>query len=877
MGMSIHSGFNVWLFRASWQASVLIGIVLLVQWLFRKQLTPRWRYILWLLVVVRLAMPFSTESGLSIFNFVKAGWVPEKPKVVAADAPAKTNAANNNLVSSHSTDATRHLTGNGDATFANQPETTATGGQGGSIWIGFVKRFWMPAMIGVWLTGMLALPLYLIIPTVRLARKIRRQRSMTNPVVLSLLEDCKQLMGVSLPLVVIETKEITSPALYGCIRPRLLLPLGLVDRFTNQELRFVFLHELAHIKRHDIAINWLMAALQMLHWFNPLVWLAFHRMRADRELACDAMALTYARDDEAKPYGRTIIKLLEGFARPAAAPTLLGILEDQRQMKQRIGMIAQFRRPNRWPFLAVGLLVVLTLVCLTDARNASSTIIAEPGQSLRAAAGNSSRGRGSSATSAGAFSAPFTKAATGGMSLLILDADTGAPIPHAVLNADYHLVKERRWLHVTNMVTDANGAVGVRFPTNSYEAFFIYINANHHVPRLINWGWDGSVPPRSYTMRMNKGITIGGRVKNEEGKPIAGAKVIVRGPSYEQSSIGSEGYGYQSTVNWAKTDASGEWSFDQVPPDFGEFILILEHPDYAKTTFSTDRNSRAEGYLPKASMNALWSKDAVLVLKRGQTVTGLVINAQGQPIPRARVRRGLLETTGDEAGHFYFYHVIPGRMGLHVSADGYTETVAKFEITNNMPEIQVQLEQAALLSGQVVDSKGKPISGATVLLGKNRYQAMDHIHISDEHGGFSFTHLPKNGDDVVLTVEAEGFAPDLITVPATSEVSQLRIQLAKGRILRGVVVDADGRPIVNADVSVLSWREHQTILWHARTDATGRFCWNSAPAEEMQGLIGRFFGNIQRDQSLMAFPFKAGEKEQTFTLLPGPPQTSAER
>lgn len=877
MGVSIHSDFSLWLFRASWQASVLIGLVLLAQWLFRNQLTPRWRYSLWLLVVIRLAMPFSAESGLSIFNYLKARQEPEMPGVSASDISVPTvSGYKNSAAVTPSSDAVRYLAANREPPFASQPIAVEPA-RAESAGIGFLKQYWLSAAICIWLAGLLGLPLHLLISTVRLARKIRRQRSMTNPAVLGLLEDCRQLMGVRVPLVVIEMKEINSPALYGFIRPRLLLPLGMVNRFTGQELRFVFLHELAHIKRHDIAMNWVMTALQSLHWFNPLVWVAFHRMREDRELACDALALSYASDDEAKPYGHTIIKLLEGFARPSAAPSLLGILEDQRQMQQRIGMIAQFRRTNRWPLLAIGLLSVLILVCLTDAKNAKSTLVSEPGRSLHTVTATPGQIADPLANASGKFSPPSAKLAAGGISMLIVDADTGAGIPQAVLNADFHLVKERRWLHFTNLVTDASGSVRVQFPTNSYEAFFIYANAAHHVPKLINWGWDGGLPPRNYIMRLHKGVKIGGQVQTEEGKPIAGAKVTVRGPSFEQSSIGSEGYGFQNAFNWVTTDSSGQWSFDQVPAEFGEFTLILEHGNYAKTTFSTDRNSRADGYLPKAAMSALWAEDAILVLQRGQTITGLVANAQGEPIPHARVRRGTLETIGDETGHFYFSHVVPGMMGLNVSADGCTEAVAKFRITNNMPQIRVQLDQAASLAGQVVDSKGSPVSGATILLGRNRYQAMDNIRASDENGRFAFTHLPKNVGDVVLTVEAEGFAPDLKVVPVSPVGADVRFQLAKGRHLKGLVVDGDGRPIVNADVSVLSWREHQTLLWHERTDATGRFYWNSAPADEMQGLIGHLYGSLQRDQTLMAFTFKTGEEEQTFTLLQGPLQNSAER
>src|SRR5258708_26996459 len=111
---------------------------------------------------------------------------------------------------------------------------------------------------------------------------------MTNPDVLETLEDCKRLLDIDSPIPLVECQELKSPALYGFFRPRLLLPEGMADTFSASELKYIFLHELAHIKRLDMAVNWLMTALQILHWFNPAIWLAFARLRADRELACDA-------------------------------------------------------------------------------------------------------------------------------------------------------------------------------------------------------------------------------------------------------------------------------------------------------------------------------------------------------------------------------------------------------------------------------------------------------------------------------------------------------------------------------------------------------------------------------------------------------------
>jgi hypothetical protein len=156
--------------------------------------------------------------------------------------------------------------------------------------------------------------------------------------------------------------------LFGFIRPRLLLPAGFTRSFSPEELRHVFLHELAHIKRCDILIGWLMTAVQILHWFNPFVWFAGYRMRVDRELACDALALSYARDEENQRYGETIIKLLESFGRSAWSPGLAGAVENKNQLKERIRMIAKYRKTNRGLVLAVGLFIGLGIVTLTDAR-----------------------------------------------------------------------------------------------------------------------------------------------------------------------------------------------------------------------------------------------------------------------------------------------------------------------------------------------------------------------------------------------------------------------------------------------------------------------------------------------------------------------------
>ena len=236
-------------------------------------------------------------------------------------------------------------------------EDAATHPGGAPHWWGGVSPW-----LGLWAAGALFMAVCLGINHFRLHRNVTRRRPLIDEAVLNLLEDCKQQMGVRTPVTLIETAAVDGPCLFGFLRPRLLLPPGFTRGFSLDELRYVFLHELAHVKRHDILLGWLMAFLQILHWFNPLVWLAFSRMRVDRELACDALALSHAKEQDNQPYGRTIVKLLEQFGNSIRAPSLAGIVEEKQQMKERIIMIAKFHKSNGGFAVAASLLAALGLV-----------------------------------------------------------------------------------------------------------------------------------------------------------------------------------------------------------------------------------------------------------------------------------------------------------------------------------------------------------------------------------------------------------------------------------------------------------------------------------------------------------------------------------
>jgi len=215
---------------------------------------------------------------------------------------------------------------------------------------------------------------YLLVSDLALWRIVKRDCPLVNQAMLELFEKCKAQMGVQTLVAVVPSDQIRSPALFGFIRPRLLLPREMLEKAGYEEMRYVFLHELAHLKRRDIYVGWLTSFLQVLHWFNPLVWFAFYRMRSDRELACDALVLARTQKEESQEYGRAIVGLLRRFSRSQPLPAMAGILETKTQLKRRITMIARFKKDSyRWSPLAVILIILLACVSLPDARRTKAS------------------------------------------------------------------------------------------------------------------------------------------------------------------------------------------------------------------------------------------------------------------------------------------------------------------------------------------------------------------------------------------------------------------------------------------------------------------------------------------------------------------------
>jgi len=222
---------------------------------------------------------------------------------------------------------------------------------------------WAWSMAGIWLAGAVFAFAVLIVQTIRTARRWSGERLCTEPDLLELLEDCKGLARVRAPLGLVVSDEVASPAILGWLRPRILLPRAVASGFSREQLRHVFLHELAHFKAMDLPMGWVFALIRCVHWYNPCAYLAERGWARFREEAADEQVLRWQGDRSPSAYGETLIALLPSL--PAVSvPGALALGETFSQLKNRILMITNYPRKNSRPFLILSAFLTLLAVAL---------------------------------------------------------------------------------------------------------------------------------------------------------------------------------------------------------------------------------------------------------------------------------------------------------------------------------------------------------------------------------------------------------------------------------------------------------------------------------------------------------------------------------
>jgi beta-lactamase regulating signal transducer with metallopeptidase domain len=350
------------------QSSLLILILLGVDALLRKRVRAVFRYWIWMLVLVKLVLPPSLWSPVSLGT-----WFGEKlevPTTALLEAPElppiePSPAELSPAVTSILSQPPRMLVDppRPEPMVPQAPAPAETVAQPAPIdrlpALGFLS--WQGLALLVWAATVAAL-LLLLVQRTFFVRGLVAQGQEAGGVLVRELDRCRQRLGLRRPIALRLSPNAASPAVCGLWRPVILVPQNLAARLRGTDLDAVLFHELAHVRRGDLWINLAQTILQILYFYNPLLWLANALIRRIREQAVDETVLV-ALGESAPQYPDTLIHVakLALARRPALSLRLIGVVESKSALTSRIKHILNRPLPKTAKLGLLGLLAIIVI------------------------------------------------------------------------------------------------------------------------------------------------------------------------------------------------------------------------------------------------------------------------------------------------------------------------------------------------------------------------------------------------------------------------------------------------------------------------------------------------------------------------------------
>lgn len=209
----------------------------------------------------------------------------------------------------------------------------------------------------IWLVGLI----FILFIFYRAKRKIIK--ATTNKVyreerLEEILEEAKKQLNIKANVNLVLQKYKRVPSIFGVLNPSILITEELLQE-ENQTIKYIFLHELSHYKRKDLLFNYILLIALSVHWFNPIIWFLFNKIRQDIEIGADELASKNLTKVQKKEYGMVLINLLRNQTEENYATNLLCMSDTGKNMERRIGMI---KRKTKGTAISICVLVVVILL-----------------------------------------------------------------------------------------------------------------------------------------------------------------------------------------------------------------------------------------------------------------------------------------------------------------------------------------------------------------------------------------------------------------------------------------------------------------------------------------------------------------------------------
>ncbi|UKK97085.1 BlaR1 family beta-lactam sensor/signal transducer [Brevibacillus brevis] len=299
-------------------SSCTIALIFLIRKVFRSQLSAKWKYNLWFLLLVALTPAFIPNYFFDFGNLFVSGMHQRNEagsSTLATQAPMFENA---NWVQDLTLSVSRYTS-----------DSLST------IFVSF------------WVVGMLVCASFTLSAWLKIQQIKRTASVITNQEIIDLFEQCKKDVKITRHIVLAQSNQVKSPMTFGVFKTYVVLPSHFDEWLSINEMKYIFLHELMHQKNHDIVMNYVTVVYQLLYWFHPLVWLAFREMRVDREIACDVAVLNFLDKRNYLEYGHTIIKFLDKESRAGNLVLANQLNGSKKAVKKRIEKIASHKAETK--------------------------------------------------------------------------------------------------------------------------------------------------------------------------------------------------------------------------------------------------------------------------------------------------------------------------------------------------------------------------------------------------------------------------------------------------------------------------------------------------------------------------------------------------
>lgn len=308
-------------------ASLVIPVVLLIRILLKK-LPKVISYGLWVVVLFRLLCPFSVTAVFSLIpDDVSSGELVER---VTDDYVGEIAVYDDRTEEYYTAvEAGRQPISSGSSYYV------VTGPDGISE-PATVENTWIPVLSAVWLAGITVLAGYSIGSFLTLKQKLTGTIRLRDNIYLA--------------------DSVSCPFVLGLFRPKIYLPSSL----TEQEQSYIILHERHHIHRGDHIVKVLAFLALCIHWFNPLVWLAFVLSGKDMEMSCDEAVIRRMGEDIRGDYAASLLSLATGWRFISGTPLAFG----EGEVKDRIYNLAHRRKPALVFTVAAVVICLVMAVCL---------------------------------------------------------------------------------------------------------------------------------------------------------------------------------------------------------------------------------------------------------------------------------------------------------------------------------------------------------------------------------------------------------------------------------------------------------------------------------------------------------------------------------